>query len=179
MQAKNLAAKGPSRQIRFSRIVDLTVPIESNMPGIPGVPAYEKNPSKVDVIGIMNEAQRQLVTREGMTLRDDVMVTGRSMISILSILVHNGTHVDAPRHMIEQGDPIDRVPLDQLVSEAVLVNLPDKGPSSTVSAKDILATGADFGPEVVPVIHPAGPRRCGASPATGSRCPTSKRTWAS
>lgn len=114
MQAKNLAAKGPSRQIRFSRIVDLTVPIESNMPGIPGVPAYEKNPSKVDVIGIMNEAQRQLVTREGMTLRDDVMVTGRSMISILSILVHNGTHVDAPRHMIEQGEPIDRVPLEQL-----------------------------------------------------------------
>ena len=141
------------RQIKFSRIVDLTVPIESNMPGIPGVPAYSQNPSKVEIVGIMNEAQRELVRREGMTLRDDVVITGRSMISVLSILVHNGTHIDAPRHMIEQGHPIDQVPLSGLVSDAILINLPHKGANSTISAQDILETGVDFGPDVVPFIN--------------------------
>ena len=50
------------------------------MPGIPGVPVYDKNPSRVDVIGIMNDGQRKTVEAEGITIRDDVVVTGRSMI---------------------------------------------------------------------------------------------------
>ena len=145
-------AQGPV-QVKFSRVVDLTLPIESNMPGIPGIALYAKNPSRLEIIGIMNEAQKALVTAEGMTVRNDVIVTGRSMISTLSILVHNGTHIDAPRHMIEKGYPVDQIPLEQVVSEAVLINLPHKGANSTVSAKDILDTRVEFGPNLVPVIH--------------------------
>ena len=139
--------------MRFSRIVDLTIPIESGMPGIPGVPLYDKNPSRVDVIGIMNDAQKKLAEAEGLTIRDDVVFTGRSMISTMSILVHNGTHIDAPRHAIENGHSIDQTPLEHLVKQAVLINLPHKGPNSTVSVQDILATGVQFGPEIVPIIH--------------------------
>ena len=87
-----------------------------------------------------------------MTLANDLVVNGRSMISILSILVHNGTHIDAPRHMIEDGDPIDQLPLSQVVGEAVLINLPNKGPNSSVSVKDILDTGVEFGPDLIPVL---------------------------
>jgi len=140
-------------QIQYSRIVDLTVPIESGMPGIPGVPVYDKHPSRVDVIGIMNDGQRKTVEAEGITIRDDVVVTGRSMISTLFMLVHNGTHIDAPRHAVEKGYPIDQTPLERLVGEAVLISLPSKGANSTISVKDIVNTGVEFGPDVVPIIH--------------------------
>ena len=139
--------------IKFSRIVDLTVPIESDMPGIPGVPVYAKNPSRVETIGLMNDAQKAMVESEGLTIREDVVLNGRSMISTLFILVHNGTHIDAPRHAIEKGFPVDQTPLEQVVKEAVLINLPQKGPNSTVSVQDILDTGVNFGPELVPVIN--------------------------
>ena len=75
------------------------------------------------------------------------------MISVLSILVHNGTHIDAPRHMMEKGSPIDQMPLGQLVKEGVLINLPNKGPNSIVTMKDIEESGVELGPNRIPVIH--------------------------
>jgi len=101
-------------QLKFSRVVDLTLPIESNMPGIPGIKTYADNPSKVDVVTAINEAQKSQLQTEGMTLNSNLAVNGRAMISVLSILVHNGTHIDAPRHMMEKGSPIDQMPLRQL-----------------------------------------------------------------
>ncbi len=139
--------------LKFSRVVDLTLPIESNMPGIPGLRAYAENPSRVAIIAAISDTQKELLRAEGMTLSNNVAVTGRSMISVLSILVHNGTHIDAPRHMVEQGAPVDQIPLAQVAKEAVLINLPHKGPNSSVSVKDILDTGVEFGPNRIPVIN--------------------------
>ena len=34
-------------QLKYSRVVDLTLPIESNMAGIPGLKIYAENPSRV------------------------------------------------------------------------------------------------------------------------------------
>lgn len=144
--------KGPV-QMKFSRIVDLTMPIESNMPGIPGIGVYQNNPSKVDVLAVMTDKQKAQLQSEGMTLRDNVQVNGRSMISVLSILVHNGTHIDAPRHMVEGGFPVDQFELQGMVKPAVLINLPHKGANSSISVKDILDTGVQFGPDVIPVIN--------------------------
>src|SRR5215467_15649952 len=84
-------AQQPPAQLKFSRVVDLTVPIESNMPGIPGLKLYADNPSKVDIISVITDAQKELLRTEGMPLGPSVEINGRSMISILSILVHNGT----------------------------------------------------------------------------------------
>ncbi len=140
-------------QLKYTRVVDLTLPIESNMAGIPGLKSYAENPSRVTVIAAITEAQKELLRAEGMTLSNNLAVNGRSMISILSILVHNGTHIDAPRHMIDKGQPVDQVPLAQVAKEAVLINLPDKGPNSSVSVKDILDTGVEFGPDLIPVIN--------------------------
>jgi kynurenine formamidase len=140
-------------ELKFSRVVDLTLPIESNMPPIPGIRAYADNPSRVTVLTAITEAQKEALQAEGLTLSNNLAVNGRSMNSVLSILVHNGTHIDAPRHMQEKGYPIDRLPLAQVVKEGVLINLPNKGANSTVSVKDIEDSGAQIGPNTIPVIH--------------------------
>jgi hypothetical protein len=71
-------------QLKFSRVVDLTLPIESNMAPIPGLKPYLDNPSRVNVISSITEAQRETLRAEGMTLSSDHAVNGRSMISVLS-----------------------------------------------------------------------------------------------
>jgi hypothetical protein len=74
-------------QLKYTRVVDLTLPIESNMAGIPGLKSYADNPSRVTVIAAITEAQKELLRTEGMTLSNNLVVNGRSMISVLSILV--------------------------------------------------------------------------------------------
>lgn len=140
-------------QLKFSRVVDLTLPIETNMAGIPGFKIYADNPSQVAIIAAMTEGQKEMLRSEGMTLSNNVEINGRSMISVLSIMTHNGTHIDAPRHMIEKGFPVDQIPLGQVAKEGVLISLPNKGPNSSVSVKDILDTGVVLGPDRIPVIH--------------------------
>jgi arylformamidase len=75
------------------------------------------------------------------------------MISLLSILTHNGTHIDAPRHVLERGLPVDKLPLAQVAREGVLIDLTHKGPGSSISVKDILDSGVDLGPDRIPVIQ--------------------------
>ena len=151
--ASSIALAQQSAQLQFSRVVDLTIPIESNMPGIPGIKIYDDNPSRVDVVAAITEAQKEQLQADGMTLNSNIAVNGRSMISVLSILVHNGTHIDAPRHMLEKGSPIDQMPLGQLVKEGVLINLPNKGPNSVVTVKEIEESGVELGPNRIPIIH--------------------------
>jgi kynurenine formamidase len=140
-------------QLKFSRVVDLTLPIESNMAPIPGLKPYLDNPSKVSVISSITEAQREALRAEGMTLSNDHAVNGRSMISVLSILVHNGTHIDAPRHMVEKGVSVDKMPVTQFVKEGVLINLPDKGPNSVVTVKDIAESGVEIRANTIVMIN--------------------------
>jgi kynurenine formamidase len=153
LAAASAASAQDALQLKFSRVVDLTLPIESNMAPIPGLRIYAENPSRVSVIAAITEAQKELLQAEGLTLSSNLAVNGRSMISVLSILVHNGTHIDAPRHMLERGYPVDQIPLGQVAKEGVLINLANKGPNSTVSVKDILDTGVELSPNRIPVIN--------------------------
>jgi hypothetical protein len=57
--ASSIALAQQLAQVQFSRVVDLTIPIESNMPGIPGIKIYDDNPSKVDVVAAITEAQKE------------------------------------------------------------------------------------------------------------------------
>lgn len=43
----------------------------------------------------------------------------------LTIGTHTGTHMDAPRHFIEEGETIENIPLDVLVGPAYVVDLSD------------------------------------------------------
>jgi arylformamidase len=140
-------------QLKFSRVVDLTLPIESNMAPIPGFKAYAENPSRVNVISSITEAQKEALRAEGMTLSSNHEVNNRAMITVLSILVHNGTHIDAPRHMVEKGTSIDQMPVSQFVKEGVLINLPGKGPNSVVTVKDVAESGVEIRPNTIVMIN--------------------------
>lgn len=39
----------------------------------------------------------------------------------ITMSLHNGTHMDAPRHFFEMGDPIDKIPLDACIGECIVV----------------------------------------------------------
>ena len=43
----------------MSRIVDLTLPVTSNMPGIPKIAFYDQYPTKVQAVTVVNEEQRE------------------------------------------------------------------------------------------------------------------------
>lgn len=77
-------------------IVDLTQQLSNDMPLYPGMP----KPSFVD------------------TARVDV--DGYAM-SEYHLMNHIGTHVDAPAHQV-RGATLDEIPLDRLVTEAVVLN---------------------------------------------------------
>jgi kynurenine formamidase len=165
-----VAAAQEAAQLKFSRVVDLTLPIESNMAPIPGLKPYLDNPSRVSVISSITEAQKDALRAEGMTLSNDHAVNGQSMISVLSILVHNGTHIDAPRHMVEKGISVDKMPAAQFVKEGVLINLSDKGPNSVVTVKDIAESGAEIRADTIVMINTGWTDKMWGKPGSGSRC---------
>jgi kynurenine formamidase len=158
-------------QLKYSRVVDLTLPIETNMAGIPGFKIYADNPSLVAIIAAMTDAQKEMLRAEGLSISGNIEINGRAMISMLHIMTHNGTHIDAPRHMMEKGFPIDQLPLGQVAKEGVLINLTHKGPNSSVSVKDILDTGVQLGPDRIPMIHTGWTDKTWGKPEFWSQMP--------
>jgi arylformamidase len=54
--------------------------------------------------------------------------------------LHTATHIDSPRHMIEDGKRLDQVPLQELIGDAVVIDLSSAyGPERTHSAGITLA----------------------------------------
>lgn len=56
-----------------------------------------------------------------------------SNLSLLSFGSHTGTHVDAPRHFLEAGIPVDRLPLDVLMGSALVIAFPEDVTSVTAA----------------------------------------------
>ena len=40
----------------------------------------------------------------------------------ISMLSHTGTHIDAPRHILQDGKPLDKFPLDKFIGRAVVID---------------------------------------------------------
>jgi arylformamidase len=59
------------------------------------------------------------------TPQQEIAKGGSSNVSSLAFGSHTGTHVDAPKHMIDDGMTIDQVALDVLMGPAMLVAVPD------------------------------------------------------
>jgi kynurenine formamidase len=57
-------------------------------------------------------------------------------VSELHLHTHAGTHIDAPYHFEENGETLDNIPLDRLVGEAVVINLPKK-PNEGITLEDL------------------------------------------
>ncbi|MBI3126866.1 MAG: cyclase family protein [Candidatus Tectomicrobia bacterium] len=62
------------------------------------------------------------------------------------------THYDAPAHFYHDGLKNHEVPLDHLCGEACVIKIPGKGPSDTVSAKDLEAAGVGVRPGDIAIV---------------------------
>ena len=82
-------------------IYDITVPISNELPTWPDDPSV------------------QLTVWRSLSSGD------AANVSMLNFGAHTGTHVDAPAHFIEGAAKIESLPLDVLIGEAQVVEVPD------------------------------------------------------
>jgi arylformamidase len=85
------------------KIVDLTQPMANGMPVMDGI-----EPPQFHELA-------------------NVVADGYAM-SQYTFVNHTGTHVDAPAHQIAGGASLDEIPLDRLVTHAVIVDVSDHEP---------------------------------------------------
>jgi arylformamidase len=92
-----------------SRIYDISVPIRTGGLVYPGNPEIE------------------------ITLQQALAKGAGANVSSIRFGSHTGTHADAARHFFDDGQTVDRIPLERLVGPALLLSFPD----------DVLVIGAD------------------------------------
>ena len=83
------------------RVYDVTVPLSSSLPAWPGEPRFE--------------AQRIQRIEDGHPAN----------VTRITASVHSGTHVDAPRHFLDDGAAVDELPLEALIGPARVVGIGD------------------------------------------------------
>jgi kynurenine formamidase len=133
-------------------IVDLTLPIESDMAGIPKILFYEKYPVKVEAVTVVDEAQRTMLQGEGTGLMSGAPAIN-SMNTVFTMNSHVGTHIDAPRHFYAEGASIDSLQLDRVVMrEAVVIDVSGKAAGEGVTAADLERSGVRPRPGQIAVI---------------------------
>jgi arylformamidase len=84
-----------------SRIYDISVPIRTGGLVYPGNPEIE------------------------ITLQQAVAKGAGANVSYVRFGSHTGTHADAARHFFDDGQTVDKIPLDRLVGPALLLSFPD------------------------------------------------------
>jgi len=84
------------------RIYDVSVPLSAATPTYPGDPG-------IDI-------------KQWLTLAKG----DAANVSLINFGLHSGTHVDAPAHFIEGGAKVDSLPLESLMGEAEVVEVPDR-----------------------------------------------------
>lgn len=94
-----------------SKWLDISYPISQDMVHWPRSPIYPhiepvKDPSKGDLVTMFQ----------------------------ININVHNGTHIDAPRHFIEDGVTIDKMPFEVMMGEARIIEIQD---SESIKAEEL------------------------------------------
>jgi kynurenine formamidase len=142
----------PTEEETMPRVIDLTVPFKTGMAGIPKIPFYDEYPVKVQAVTFIDADQRQVLAREGVDVMDSAAPTG-VMNTVLTLNSHVGTHIDAPRHFLSDGAPVDMLPLERLVSvRAVVLDVSDTVPGEPVTADALERTGVKPGPGEVAVI---------------------------
>ncbi len=85
----------------MSRIYDISVPIRS------GGLVYPGNP-EIDI-----------------ALEQAVAKGASANVSTIRFGSHTGTHVDAARHFFDDGQPVDKIPIERLIGQALLLSFND------------------------------------------------------
>ncbi len=113
----------------MGRIVDLSLPIENGSPLPPPV-------------------QRK-VTIEILSFPGPAYVQG----SWLSIYSHTATHVDAPRHVFQDGKPHPEVPLESVIGEAVVLDLSHLGDQARITAEVLAPHASEIRPGDIVIVR--------------------------
>lgn len=64
----------------------------------------------------------------------------------LRLYSHAGTHMDAPRHFVDDGRTIDLLDLEKCVGPALVIDLSHKAPNSLMTVADLADHAAQIGP---------------------------------
>ena len=109
-------------------IIDLSYPIKSDMLVYPGTerPVFQW-------VGRVNS--------EGFNL------------TRMSMLVHTGTHVDAPAHFIENGAAIDEIPVERLFGKAKLFRYQKEPRGQEITSHDLSAAGFELENDMIFVLE--------------------------
>ncbi|HEX6542247.1 MAG TPA: cyclase family protein [Ktedonobacterales bacterium] len=91
------------------RIIDLSVPIDTETYGPPS-------------------------TKVRLHLEPHLRGPNFWIANTVSMSLHTGSHVDAPSHVFQQGETMDRLTVADLVARPVIIRLPDVGESQPVTA---------------------------------------------
>ncbi|MBA7501977.1 Kynurenine formamidase [subsurface metagenome] len=127
------------------KIIDLTREIRSDMMVFPGLsrPVFE---------------WLATVEQEGYYL------------SKITLVSHTGTHIDAPKHYLKSGKPINEISLEKLIGDAIIVNV-EKEPGSVITLSDFKGTENDIKEGDIVIINTGIYRRYG-TPDFTNRYPT-------
>jgi len=97
------------------RVIDLTLPIDNQMPG-------------VDI-----------------SIAKRLEVEGWNATT-LSLYSHAGTHMDAPRHFLPEGAPLDRQDLSVCIGPATVINLAPAEPRQLITVEDMSSVADSIEP---------------------------------
>lgn len=102
-----------SQNVETSRIVDLSVPLESGMTVFPGDPEAEIGPA--------------------------LAISRGDAVNVLSLHIgsHSGTHIDAPYHVLEDGPRLDELPLERFLGPAVVADVRHLNPEDPIEWEDL------------------------------------------
>lgn len=95
--------------MKLSKIHDITRLIRQDMQVYPGDPKPQFEPQA--------------------TIKDDKVNVTR-----ITLGSHTGTHIDAPRHFLQEGNGIEMEPLEKFIGEAVIIDTTGR---NSISAKDL------------------------------------------
>lgn len=99
--------------------IDLTLEISNKLPSFPGSP----NPQ------FISWADKK---------------TDGYNLELIFFSSHSGTHLDAPYHFVEKGLRIDKIPLDKLITDAVVCRV-KKGSNESITQRDIVDFETRYG----------------------------------
>ena len=88
---------------RVPKLLDVSVPLRPALPTYPGNPPFQLDPIKRIADG------------------------ASSNVSRLVLGTHSGTHVDAPRHFLDDGQSVDALPLDLLIGRTRVIEIARRG----------------------------------------------------
>lgn len=73
-------------------------------------------------------------------------------VTEMQMVVHTGTHIDAPRHFLTDGPALDDIPLDRLHGPGMVIAV-DRGAGELVTAADLDRAGDVVQPGDIVALH--------------------------